>query len=147
MDGREYRVEYTPGESTTGLFGGNSNWRGPVWFPLNYLLIEALERYDHFYGDTLKVECPRGSGRVMNLREVAREIASRLAGVFLPDETGRLPCHGVERRYIEDRSWRDLILFYEYFDGDTGRGLGAAHQTGWTALAIRLFLDMVKTRS
>jgi hypothetical protein len=135
--GDEYRVDYVPGESTTGLFGGNSNWRGPIWFPVNFLLIEALERYHHFYGDSLLVECPTGSGRMMNLQEVACELNSRLARIFLPDASGRRPCHGDEHRYATDPHWRDLVLFYEYFHGDTGRGVGAGHQTGWTGLVSR----------
>jgi hypothetical protein len=135
-DGQQYRVDYVPGESNTGLFGGNSNWRGPVWFPLNYLLIEALERYHHFYGDEFKVECPAGSGQRMTLKEVARELSARLAGIFLPDDRGQRPCHGADARYAADPHWRDLALFYEYFDGDSGRGVGASHQTGWTALAV-----------
>jgi hypothetical protein len=130
-------VDYEPGESTTSLFGGNSNWRGPVWVPVNYLLIEALERYHHFYGETLRVECPARSGRWMNLKEVGEELSARLARVFLPDEQGRRPCHGDDRRYAEDPHWQRLVLFHEYFHGETGRGLGASHQTGWTALAIR----------
>ncbi len=137
-NGVEYRVDYEPGESTTSLFGGNSNWRGPVWFPINYLLIEALERYHHFYGDALKVECPTGSGRLMNLREVAGEIARRLVSIFLPDAHGRRPCHGDDPRYASDPGWQDLVLFHEYFHGETGRGLGASHQTGWTTLVTRL---------
>ena len=131
-------VRYVPGESSTALFGGNSNWRGPVWFPINYLLIEALERYYHFYGDTLMVECPTGSGRRLNLAEVARELATRLTRLFLRDGQGRRPCHGDDPRFIGDPHWRDLLLFHEYFHGDTGRGLGASHQTGWTALVTRL---------
>ncbi len=137
LDGARHEVVYAPAESRTDLFGGNSNWRGPVWFPVNYLLIEALERYHHFYGDTLTVECPTGSGRRMNLREVAAELAARLASLFLPDASGRRPCHGEEGRYASDPHWRELVLFHEYFDGDSGRGVGASHQTGWTALAIR----------
>ena len=138
FDGVEHRVAYLPGESDSGLFGGNSNWRGPVWMPMNYLLIEALERYHLFYGDSLTVECPVGSGRRMNLKEVAAEIAARLASLFLPDAEGRRPCHGDDRRYAEDPHFKDLVLFHEYFHGDTGRGLGASHQTGWTALVVRL---------
>ncbi len=134
VGGQEYRVAYQPGESETGLFGGNSNWRGPVWFPLNYLLVEALERYHDFYGDTLKVECPTGSGRMMNLGEVAEELARRLASLFVPDPSGARPCHGGDPRYAQDPAFSDLVLFNEYFHGDTGRGLGASHQTGWTAL-------------
>jgi hypothetical protein len=136
--GANHHVEYEPGESTTNLFGGNSNWRGPIWFPVNYLLVEALERYHHFYGETVRVECPTGSGRLMNLQEVARELASRLVRIFLPDAKGRRPCHGSDWRYAEDPHWRDLALFYEYFHGETGQGLGANHQTGWTALVTRL---------
>ncbi|HYM81449.1 MAG TPA: glucosidase, partial [Candidatus Limnocylindria bacterium] len=146
-DGQEYRVEYQPGESDTGLFGGNSNWRGPVWFPLNYLLIEALERYHHFYGDALQVECPVGSGRRMNLGAVAHELAARLSSLFLPDRDGRRPVHGDDLRYAHDPHWRDLVLFYEYFHGDEGRGAGASHQTGWTALAIRCIEELVRSRA
>jgi hypothetical protein len=138
IDGRRYEVHYTPGESDTGLFGGNSNWRGPVWFPVNYLLIEALKRYNHFYGDTLKVECPTGSGVRMNLGEVAQNLERRMVSLFLPDAKGRRPCHGDAARYAEDPAFKDLVLFHEYFHGDTGRGLGASHQTGWTALAANL---------
>ncbi len=137
VDGHSYEVDYEPGESTTGLFGGNSNWRGPVWFPINYLLIEALERYHHFYQDSLRVECPTGSGRLMTLNEVADELRRRLAALFLPDDSGRCPWQGGDRRYADDPHWRGLTLFYEYFDGDSGKGLGASHQTGWTALVAR----------
>jgi hypothetical protein len=144
--GQENRVAYVPGDSDSGMFGGNSNWRGPVWFPVNYLLIEALERYHHFYGDGLRVECPTGSGRLMNLAEVACELAARLTRIFLPDGQGRRPCHGSEHRFAADPHWRDLILFYEYFHGDNGRGLGASHQTGWTALVARL-LEMRQDES
>jgi hypothetical protein len=133
--GREFRVAYDPGESTSGLFGGNSNWRGPVWFPLNYLLIESLERYHSFYGDGFTIECPTGSGRMMTLGEVAVELSRRLASLFLPGADGARPCHGGDRRYQDDPRWRDLVPFHEYFHGDSGRGLGAGHQTGWTALA------------
>ncbi|MBK7864895.1 MAG: glucosidase [Archangiaceae bacterium] len=135
--GTEWRVDYVPGEGDSGAFGGNSNWRGPVWFPVNYLLIEALERYDKFYGDTLKVECPTGSGRMMRLHEVATELSRRLAALFTPDAAGRRPCHGDDARFATDPHWRELVLFHEYFHGETGRGLGASHQTGWTALVTR----------
>ncbi|MEM9703948.1 MAG: glucosidase, partial [Planctomycetota bacterium] len=135
LDGSSHEVRYTPAESRTSMFGGNSNWRGPVWFPLNFLLIEALQRFHRYYGDDLKVECPTGSGVMMTLAEVAQELERRLISLFQTNEDGRRPCHGDERRYTDDPAWRDLVLFYEYFDGDNGRGCGASHQTGWTALA------------
>ncbi|MEX2216715.1 MAG: glucosidase [Phycisphaeraceae bacterium] len=141
-NGEEYRVDYTPAESVTDLFGGNSNWRGPIWFPLNYLILEALEKYHHFYGEDFKVECPTGSGVMMSLKEVASEIASRLSRLFLPDKTGARPAHGSDRRYADDPNWKNLVLFYEFFHGDTGRGAGASHQTGWTALVIRCLEKM-----
>jgi hypothetical protein len=146
FDHTEYRVDYTPGESDTGLFGGNSNWRGPIWFPVNYLLVEALERYHHFYGDSLQIECPTGSGRMMNLDQVAGELRRRLASIFLPDRDGRRPCHGEDTRYAKDPHFRDLLLFHEYFHADTGRGVGASHQTGWTALAARLIQELGNRR-
>ncbi|MGH7213348.1 MAG: MGH1-like glycoside hydrolase domain-containing protein, partial [Tepidisphaeraceae bacterium] len=140
-DGREFKVTYCAGESDTDLFGGNSNWRGPVWFPINYLLIEALERFHYFYGDSLKVECPVGSGRMMNLWQVSRELATRLCNLFLPDaKTGLRPVFEKDARWAGP-NWRDLLLFHEYFDGDTGRGLGASHQTGWTGLVTDLLYD------
>ncbi|MGQ0636520.1 MAG: MGH1-like glycoside hydrolase domain-containing protein [Planctomycetaceae bacterium] len=141
----QHRVAYVPGDSDSSMFGGNSNWRGPLWFPVNYLLIEALERYHHFYGDTLQVECPTGSGRLMNLKQVAHELAHRLARLFHADRDGRRPSHGPERRFAGDPHWRDLILFYEFFHGDTGAGLGASHQTGWTALVTRLLEDCARS--
>jgi hypothetical protein len=125
------------------LFSGNSNWRGPVWFPLNYLWIEALERYHHFYGDDLRVECPLGSGRLLNLKEVAGEITARLARIFLPGEDGHSPWQP-DGRYAHDPHWRGLVLFHEYFHADTGRGLGASHQTGWTALVVRCLEDLAR---
>jgi len=137
VNGSEYRVDYEPAESQSGTFGGNSNWRGPVWFPVNYLLVEALERYHYFYGDTFQVECPTGSGKMCNLQQIAAEIAGRLNSLFLPDQTGNRPFTGNDPRF-NDPNWKNLILFHEYFHGDTGKGLGASHQTGWTALAARL---------
>jgi hypothetical protein len=143
----EFRVQYDPAESTSGLFGGNSNWRGPVWFPVNYLLVEALERYDHFYGDTLRVECPTGSGNLMTLGEAATELSSRLTRIFVRDAEGHRACHAGDERYVTDPHWRDLVLFHEYFDGDTGRGVGASHQTGWTALVVRCLEVVAKSRA
>ncbi len=146
-DGQEHRVNYVPAESNTGLFGGNSNWRGPIWFPVNFLLVEALERYHHFYGDSLKVECPTGSGNLVTLGEVADEINRRLAGIFLRDGGGRRACHGQDGRFATDPHWRDLVLFHEYFHADTGRGVGASHQTGWTALAVRCVEELGRARA
>ena len=131
-----------PGEGNTGMFGGNSNWRGPVWFPISGLLFNSLERYHAVYGDGFRVECPSGSGRMGTLQEVADELSRRMVSLFLPDAGGRRPCHGDERRYAEDPHWRDLVLFHEFFCGDTGRGVGASHQTGWTALAATLIDDL-----
>ena len=137
MDGSAHSISYEPSESRTGMFGGNSNWRGPIWFPINYLILESLEKYHHFYGDTVQVECPVGSGRMLNLKQVALEIATRLSRLFLRDENGRRPCFGEDERCVHDPHWRDYVQFHEYFDGDTGRGLGASHQTGWTAMITR----------
>jgi hypothetical protein len=142
VNGTEYRVQYEPAESTTGMFGGNSNWRGPVWFPINMLLIRALITHYRYYGDDLKVECPTGSGTMMTLFEVAQELSRRLAGTFLKDDDGHRPVYGGTKVFQEDPHWRDLILFYEYFHGDNGAGLGASHQTGWTGLVARLIQSM-----
>lgn len=133
-----YCVDYQPGESHSKLFGGNSNWRGPIWLPMNYLLIENLQRFDFFYQDTLKVECPTRSGRFMRLKDVASELSGRLSRLFLPDLYGNRACHGNEERYAKDPHFKDLVLFYEYFNSETGKGCGASHQTGWTALIINL---------
>ncbi len=138
IGGAEYRVAYEPAESRTSIFGGNSNWRGPVWFPVNYLLIESLQKFHHYYGDDFKIECPTGSGNLMTLWEVAAELSKRLNRIFLRDDNGRRPVHGDDERYRSDPHWRDLVLFYEYFNGDNGAGLGASHQTGWTALVAKL---------
>ncbi|MEP6652933.1 MAG: glucosidase [Myxococcales bacterium] len=139
-------VHYAPGESDSALFGGNSNWRGPVWMPLNYLIIEALKRHHHFYEDSFRVECPAGSGKEMNLLQVAEELECRVARLFLPDAAGRRPCHGDARLYQSDPHFRELLLFHEFFDGDTGRGLGASHQTGWTALAANVLERVAASR-
>jgi hypothetical protein len=134
----EYRVDYEPGESSTGLFGGNSNWRGPIWFPVNFLLIESLQKFHHYLGDDFKVECPTGSGQMMTLWEVAAELSRRMTRIFLKGPDGKRPVHGSSRQYEEDPAWRDLILFYEYFHGDDGSGVGASHQTGWTGVVAKL---------
>jgi hypothetical protein len=136
--GQEYRVAYLPAESDTGMFGGNSNWRGPIWMPVNALIIRALLQYYLYYGDEFTVECPTGSGRRMTLYQVAEEIASRLGAIFLRDQTGRRPVYGGSRKFQEDPHWRDYLLFYEYFHGDNGAGLGASHQTGWTGIVARM---------
>jgi hypothetical protein len=136
--GQEYKVQYLPAESNTGMFGGNSNWRGPVWMPVNALIIRALLNQYAFYGNEFKVQCPTGSGQYMTLFEVAQDLTRRLAGTFLRDANGRRPVYGGMAKFQEDPHWRDLILFHEYFHGDNGAGLGASHQTGWTALVAPL---------
>ena len=138
IDGMEHRVDYEPGESTSGLFGGNSNWRGPVWFPVNQLLIESLQKFHHFYGDSLKVPYPTGSDRLVDLRTVSAELAGRLTRIFLRGSDGRRPVFGATEKFQRDSHWQDLVLFYEYFHGDTGAGIGASHQTGWTGLVAKL---------
>jgi hypothetical protein len=134
----EYKVNYLPAESDSGLFGGNSNWRGPVWMPMNALLIRALLSFYLYYGDSFKVECPTGSGHWMNLFDVAREITNRLIRIFLRDESGRRPVYGGSLKFQTDPHWKDYFLFYEYFHGDNGAGLGASHQTGWTGLIAKM---------
>jgi hypothetical protein len=136
--GQTYQIDYEPGESTTGLFGGNSNWRGPVWFPINYLLIESLQKFDHYFGDGLTVEFPTGSGGALNLWDVAAELSRRLIAIFLPDENGNRPVNAANKLFDTDPAWREQVSFHEYFHGDTGAGLGASHQTGWTALVAKL---------
>jgi hypothetical protein len=138
VDGEDYRVSYLPAESDNGMFGGNSNWRGPVWMPVNALLIRALMSFYLYYGDSFKIECPTGSGKLMNLFEVAREIANRLTRIFLRDRSGRRPVYGGTEKFQTDPYWKDYVLFYEYFHGDNGAGLGAGHQTGWTGLVAKL---------
>src|SRR4029450_12101180 len=141
VGGHAYTVQYLPRESNTGMFGGNSNWRGPVWMPVNALIIRALLNLYQFYGDEFKVQCPTGSGRYITLFEVAQELVRRLAGTFLRAANGHRPVYGGTAKFQNDPHWRDLILFYEYFQGDNGAGLGASHQTGWTGLIARL-LDL-----
>ena len=146
LHGERLDVRYLPGESDSGLFGGNSNWRGPIWFPLNYLIIEALERYHEFYGDNLRVECPSNSGNLLNLQQVADEIRRRLVNLFLADQDGDRPCYARGHRFINDPHWQDFVLYYEYFHAETGRGLGASHQTGWTALIAPILTTLASRR-
>jgi hypothetical protein len=138
MDGERHSIDYEPAESRTGLFGGNSNWRGPIWMPTNVLLIESLQKFDRYYGDRLTVECPVGSGCLLTLAQVADELSRRLIGLFAADADGRRPVFGDGGRTIAGPGLEERLLFYEYFDGDTGAGLGASHQTGWTALVAKL---------
>ncbi|HEY1267752.1 MAG TPA: glucosidase, partial [Candidatus Binatia bacterium] len=137
-DGHEFSVSYLPAESDSGMFGGNSNWRGPIWMPVNGLIIRALLHYYMYYGNAFTVECPTGSGRQMNLYQVAEELTRRLANIFLKDENGCRPVYGGTKKFQEDPNWRDYVLFHEYFHGDNGAGLGASHQTGWTGIIARL---------
>ncbi|HLX40048.1 MAG TPA: hypothetical protein VKR42_05920, partial [Ktedonobacteraceae bacterium] len=141
MDGSSHSVDYEPAESTSGLFGGNSNWRGPIWFPLNYLIIESLKTFHHFYGESFKIECPTGSGNLLTLDDIAKELSRRLTRIFLRDENGRRPVHGGVEIFQNDPHWRDLLLFYEYFHADNGAGIGASHQTGWTGLVANLLQE------
>ena len=145
LDGQTFDITYQPAESDSGLFGGNSNWRGPIWFPINYLIIEALQKFHHYYGDDFEVEMPTGSGRMVTLDKVADEIAARLTRIFLHDTSGRRPLYGGSEKFQKDPHWRDLILFHEYFHGDNGAGLGASHQTGWTGLITRLIQQARKS--
>jgi hypothetical protein len=138
VGGMEYRVDYEPAESRTGIFGGNSNWRGPIWFPVNFLLVESLQKFHHYLGNDFKVEFPTGSGNMLSLWEVAGELSRRLSQLFLQDANGQRAVHFGDTKFRDDPNWRDLVLFYEYFDGDTGRGLGASHQTGWTGLVTKM---------
>jgi hypothetical protein len=140
VNGQEYRVDYLPAESDSGMFGGNSNWRGPIWFPVNALIYRALLNYHLYYGDSFKVECPTGSGQWLNLYEVSEELSRRLTRIFLRDDAnaGRRPVYGGSEKFQTDPHWRDHLLFYEYFHGDNGAGLGASHQTGWTGLVAKL---------
>jgi len=138
VDGHTSRVGYEPAESSSGVFGGNSNWRGPVWFPVNYLLIESLQKFHHYYGEDFKVEFPTRSGRESDLWQVAGELSRRLVRIFLRGNDGRRPVSGGEEIFNSDPQWKDLILFYEYFHGDNGAGMGASHQTGWTGLVAKL---------
>ncbi|HEY9853201.1 MAG TPA: glucosidase [Leptolyngbyaceae cyanobacterium] len=147
FNGQEYRVDYEPAESSTGMFGGNSNWRGPIWFPVNYLIIESLQKFHYYLGNDFKVECPTGSGNMMNFWEIATELSHRQMAIFLKDESGRRPVYGDTKIFQTHSDWQDLILFYEYFHGDNGAGIGASHQTGWTGLVAKLIQQCAEYRT
>jgi hypothetical protein len=134
LGNEEYRLDYEPAESRSGTFGGNSNWRGPIWFPVNYLLIESLQKFDFYFGEDFKVEFPTGSGEMMTLWQISQELEKRLTNIFLKDADGNRAVYGKTEKFQRDEHWRDYVLFYEYFHGDNGFGLGASHQTGWTGL-------------
>src|SRR5438094_3995642 len=138
VNGSEHRVDYEPGESSTGLFGGNSNWRGPIWFPVNFLRVESLQKFHHYLGEDFKVEFPTGSGNMLTLWEVSTELSRRLSSTFLRDKNGRRPVFGNLETFQTDPNWNDLVLFHEYFHGDSGAGVGASHQTGWTGVVTKL---------
>jgi len=138
VGGQEFMVKYTPAESKNCMFGGNSNWRGPMWMPINLLLIRALQQFYLYYGDNFKVECPTGSGKMMDLFEVSKELNGRIVKIFTRDSYGRRPVFGGTEKFQNDPNWRDYILFYEYFHGDNGAGLGASHQTGWTGVVAKM---------
>jgi hypothetical protein len=140
LNGKDYTVRYTPAESDSTLFGGNSNWRGPVWFPINFLIIESLQRFFFYYSPDFLVEYPTGSGNFLNLDQIADELSKRLAKIFLKDENGNRPFNGQYPRFQTDPDFKDYILFYEYFHGDNGRGVGASHQTGWTGLIAKILM-------
>jgi hypothetical protein len=142
LEGHTHRLDYEPGESTTDLFGGNSNWRGPIWFPVNFLIIQALREYHRYYGSSFQVECPTGSGKMMTLEQVACEIAHRVARIFIRNTNGKRPVFGDSQLFNSDPNWKDFIPFHEYFHGDTGRGCGANHQTGWTGLISQILISL-----
>jgi hypothetical protein len=144
--GTEHRVDYEPGETSTGLFGGNSNWRGPVWFPVNLLLVESLQKFHHYFGEEFTVEFPTGSGKMLTLWEVAGELSRRMTSIFLQDGKGRRPVNGSIEKFQTDPHWRDFVLFYEYFNGDSGAGVGASHHTGWTGLVTKLMQQSGESR-
>lgn len=145
VNGQEHRVDYEPAESSSGLFGGNSNWRGPVWFPVNFLLIESLQQFHHYVGDDFKVECPTGSGQMLTLWEVAAEISRRLVRIFSKNQGQKRPVYGATQAFQTNPHWQDYIQFYEYFHGDNGAGIGASHQTGWTGLVAKLIQQSGET--
>ena len=147
LENIEYRISYEPGESRSGMFGGNSNWRGPIWFPMNFLLIESLQKFDYFFGNDFQIEMPTGSGKFMNLWQVSQELEKRLSRIFLKDESGQRAVYGTSEKFQNDKNWSENILFYEYFHGDNGHGLGASHQTGWTGLIGKILQQLGKYSS
>jgi Glycosyl hydrolase family 63 C-terminal domain len=146
VNGTEHRVDYERGESSTGLFGGNSNWRGPVWFPVNFLLVESLQKFHHYLGNDFTIEFPTGSGSMKTLWDVAGELSRRMTNIFLRDQKDHRPVFGNLEKFQTDPHWRDLVLFHEYFDGDSGSGMGASHQTGWTGLVTKLMQQSGESR-
>jgi hypothetical protein len=146
-NGNEFSVKYTPGEGDTSLFGGNSNWRGPIWFPVNYLIIESLQRFHHYYGDDFKIEYPTGSGQIKTLKEIANDLSERMINIFRKDKDGNRPVFGNHPKLQSDSNFNNYILFYEYFHGDSGRGVGATHQTGWTGLVAKLIQPRSKKKA
>jgi hypothetical protein len=142
IDGTTHSVGYEPAESRTGMFGGNSNWRGPIWFPMNYLIIESLQKFDFYYGDDFKIEFPTGSGKTMTLWQISQELEKRLCRIFARDADGNRPVYGANGKFQQDENFRDYILFYEYFHGENGAGLGASHQTGWTGLTGKILQQL-----
>jgi hypothetical protein len=144
IDGNSYRISYEPAESQSGIFGGNSNWRGPIWFPANFLIIESLQRFHHYYGNDFKVEYPTGSGKFLSLEEISFKLTERIAKIFRQNTGGKRPVYGNSAKFQDDPYFKDNILFYEYFNGDTGEGLGASHQTGWTGLIAKLLVPRGK---
>jgi hypothetical protein len=144
LEGKKFDVKYTPAESDSGLFGGNSNWRGPIWFPVNFLILESMYRFHHYYGDDFKIECPTNSGKFVTIKDAADELAKRLSNIFLKDEKGLRPVYGYNKKIQNDPHFKDYILFHEYFHGDNGRGVGASHQTGWTGLIAKILQPKIK---
>ena len=147
INGDTFSIKYTPGESDTRMFGGNSNWRGPIWFPINYLIIESLKKFDFYYGGDFSIEYPTGSGNFMTMDLIAKELSMRCIKIFTKDENGHRPVYGNQQKFQNDPHFKDYILFYEYFHGDSGKGLGASHQTGWTGLVAEMIHKFYKEKT
>lgn len=142
FDGGDHKVEYLPGESDSGMFGGNSNWRGPIWFPLNFMIVESMYKYYNYYGDDFTIEYPTGSGNHMNLNDIGNHLSGRLVDIFRVNKDGKRPCDGEHEKYYTDENFKKNLQFHEFFDGDSGKGLGASHQTGWTGLVCDLIFNL-----